>query len=321
MNKSKIKQIINPWESITLLKCLAAILITNAHLTRFYPESIQFISFGGALGNSLFFLCSGWALTSGVEKMEFFPWYCKRGFRVLLPVWIFMIITLCLNVNSYHWYQFIQTPYWFLNAILFFYIPYYLIIRYAKKWILSICGLLCLGCLVEFLIIPHNSWMMEESVNDVYIHYWFYFLIMLVGVWIRINNKSNDSYCIKKCIKYALGVIVTFMLYMGNKYYIIHTGNPIYSFQLFLPICLLGFAICFYRLAQNLSALKSIPDNNKVINFIAANTLEIYIVQFTTAHYLVHIPFPFGLICDIIAILVCAKILNFLSSKIQEFLV
>lgn len=314
---------LNSWNCITFLKCLAALLITNAHLGPFYPERFQFLSFGGALGNSLFFLCSGWALVGGVKKMSFPNWYIKRAIRVLIPVWSFMLITSCMFINSYNWCQFFQTPYWFLNAILLFYIPYYLIIRYAKVLILPICGLLSLGCIFEFMIVPHNNWMIEESVNDVYIHYWYYFIIMLVGAWIRLKvNSDNSNYEIssRRCAVWLLGGLFFFFVYMGNKFFIIHTSHPIYSFQLLLPICLVGFAVCLYFWGINLCRLGSLICNNIVINFIASITLEIYIVQFSVSHYLVFLPFPIGIISNIAVILSCAKLLNIISSRIVQLI-
>lgn len=309
----------NSWNCITFLKCLAALLITNAHLGPFYPEQFQFLSFGGALGNSLFFLCSGWALVDGVKKMSFRDWYCKRAIRVLIPVWTFMLITSCLRINSYHWNQILQTPYWFLNAILLFYIPYYSIVRQTSKWLLPICAFLYLGCVIEFELVSHDKWMMEESVNDVYIHYWFYFLIMLLGSYLRGNLKSinlSSKTALKYCIIYGALTLISFMAYMGDKYYIIHVDFPNYNYQLLLPILLVAFAVSFYCLSLYLFQLWPQICKNKIVNFIAGITLEIYVVQFTTSHYLVHLPFPLGMISNILMIMVCAKLLNLVSSYI-----
>ena len=70
--------------SISLLKCLAALLITNSHFNGLYPESISFLAFGGFFGNSLFFLVSGFLL-SNCDKVVFPKWYTKRVLRIYLP--------------------------------------------------------------------------------------------------------------------------------------------------------------------------------------------------------------------------------------------
>lgn len=42
---------------INYLKCVAVLLVLNSHLDQIYPVSS--LGFGGAMGNTLFFLVSG----------------------------------------------------------------------------------------------------------------------------------------------------------------------------------------------------------------------------------------------------------------------
>lgn len=44
--------------SIDILKCLAAIIITNSHMDILYP-CCKALATGGAIGDALFFFCSG----------------------------------------------------------------------------------------------------------------------------------------------------------------------------------------------------------------------------------------------------------------------
>ena len=46
---------------IDILKCLAAILITNSHMDMMYPK-FSLMATGGAIGDALFFFCSGFTL-------------------------------------------------------------------------------------------------------------------------------------------------------------------------------------------------------------------------------------------------------------------
>ena len=70
--------------SIYLLKCVAALLITNSHFNRLYPDSISFLAFGGYFGNTLFFLMSGFLL-AGCDKNLFSHWYARRVLRIYIP--------------------------------------------------------------------------------------------------------------------------------------------------------------------------------------------------------------------------------------------
>ena len=69
---------------VTVLKALAACLITNAHYTGIYPTDI--IANGGLIGDVLFFAVSGYCLYN--IKFGFVKWYSKRIVRCYLPVLI-----------------------------------------------------------------------------------------------------------------------------------------------------------------------------------------------------------------------------------------
>lgn len=47
--------------SIDILKCIAAILITNSHMDSLYGQ-YSILATGGAIGDVLFFFCSGFTL-------------------------------------------------------------------------------------------------------------------------------------------------------------------------------------------------------------------------------------------------------------------
>lgn len=48
--------------SIDILKFLAVLLITNSHFDILYPTDCAFLGTGGAIGDALFFFCSGFTL-------------------------------------------------------------------------------------------------------------------------------------------------------------------------------------------------------------------------------------------------------------------
>lgn len=49
---------------IDILKCFAAIVITNSHMDILYPK-FGALATGGAIGDALFFFCSGFTLFLG----------------------------------------------------------------------------------------------------------------------------------------------------------------------------------------------------------------------------------------------------------------
>ena len=53
---------------IDIAKALACLLIANFHSDILYPDKLSLLSFGGDIGNNIFFMVSGFALLPSVEK-------------------------------------------------------------------------------------------------------------------------------------------------------------------------------------------------------------------------------------------------------------
>ena len=73
---------------ITVLRALAACIITNSHYVGVYPTDL--IANGGLFGDVIFFAVSGFCLTN--VKNSFPKWYGKRLVRVFPAVFIISII-------------------------------------------------------------------------------------------------------------------------------------------------------------------------------------------------------------------------------------
>ena len=66
--------------SLDWLKCLAALLIVNSHMGVCYGTYAA-LATGGAIGNAIFFFCSGYALSLG-RFDRFDNWFKRRVFRI-----------------------------------------------------------------------------------------------------------------------------------------------------------------------------------------------------------------------------------------------
>lgn len=300
------------------MKCFATLLITNAHLGPYYPEDLRFLSFGGALGNALFFFCSGYMLTLSIKKRNYIFWILRRLFRIMIPTWCFLILSsLYYNNQAFDILKFVCTPYWFVNAIIIFYLLYYPIIKYLTNYIICICIILSIMTVVLFYSTDYHHWMIEECVNDIYIHYLYYFLIMLIGGWISIYKNSNII--INSLKKSIFGVTFFVSLYMAVKYNIIHSDFPIYSLQLLLPVLLLVFCLLIYNTSLIIcnTYLKD-GKVNVIIEKLSNITLEIYLVQFLIMDIFQNLKFPYGLLVVVSFIFITAELLHNLSYWLQK---
>ena len=76
--------------SIDILKCIAAIVITNSHMELLYGK-YNVLATGGAIGDVLFFFCSGFTLFLG-KMGRFDNWFKRRINRIYPTVFAWAIM-------------------------------------------------------------------------------------------------------------------------------------------------------------------------------------------------------------------------------------
>ena len=82
---------------ITVLRALAACIITNSHYVGVYPTDL--IANGGLFGDVIFFAVSGFCLTN--VKNSFPKWYGKRLVRVFPAFIIISVIYILLGIHEF----------------------------------------------------------------------------------------------------------------------------------------------------------------------------------------------------------------------------
>ena len=273
---------------ITLLRALAAIIITNAHYTGIYPSDI--IANGGLLGDVLFFSVSGFCLSS--PKMSFGKWYLKRAWRIYVVVWLITIVYWAVGAYKIHTFSdfvtsFIHpTKYHFIASIMLLYIPLYFIARSVelnrKNYVILSIALFALQIVLYFTVYD-RSYYHIDTVREPMIEFLF-FQSMILGLHFRYMCSSHN---VKKgrgeTTKAALGVVMVFclVLYFASKLlFVKRSALAEYQIanQIILYICLFlvfAFAHSFEGDLQHLDGTVLW----KVVKYLSDHTLEIYCVQ------------------------------------------
>ena len=286
-------------QPLSLMRFLAVILITNSHIGPLYPPHLQFLSTGGALGNSLFFFCSGFALYLSNRDTGFAPWAIRRFTRIYPSLWIFMTVCFLGGIQSFRLPDIIIPTFWFLQAIFVFYVFFFYSIKFFERQLWKVCAAFIFPLLVTYFYVPHHEWIIENTEHNHFLHWYFYYIIMLFGAIAaqrRTNTESPSS--IARPLSAVL-LIVT--VYYSFKIYILHSASPIYDVQLCIPILLTLFSIYMFRLFERLSNIGT-KKTAAIVNYIASLTLDIYIVQFVIMGYFTRYTFPFGYFGSIAAI-------------------
>ena len=281
--------------AIVYLRCIAALLIINSHISDLYPKNLSFLGFGGLFGNLLFIFISGYCLAN--VKGNYFPWLKKRFLRIYVPYIMIGIIrylsTASSNpvravVNLFFPYR----TYHFIASILVLYLIWFPLSKLMQKKKSIAVGFLMFFLLFSvisyYFIIDYKSYTLTTHFNVFEIT--LYLVVMTLGFFAR-NLKF--SY---KPLYSILSVIVIGASFGAFTFFRKYVTNPVLT----IVTCYIGLLFVLALSYFVFSVEKYLIELN-VVEFIASITLELYLVQriivgvFKTETF--PLRFVFGLLC------------------------
>lgn len=305
---------------ITVLRALAACIITNSHYTGVYPTDL--IANGGLLGDVIFFAVSGFCLINVKER---FPkWYLKRLIRIYPAV---LIITTIYVILGFHTIELtplgiintfiFPTNYHFVGSIILLYIPFYFVMKIKKlRSNIPVVALVTLATyVIVYIFFYDKTYYHIDTVREPMIRFLFFFS-MLLGAYFRENLEKyrNKNSVLSWCL-----LPVFFVLYFASKM-IFSKVNSTANLQIINQIVLFALLVVIFRCFCSLdNKFENMPKWIKtIINFISGITLEIYLVQIGIINKLNFVTFPFNWFIITGTIILLAFLLNKISSLIQK---
>lgn len=290
--------------AIDILKFFAALLITNSHMELLYGK-YSFLATGGAIGDVLFFFCSGFTLFIG-RMGRFDNWYKRRINRIYPTVFAWAIISsFIFNNNVPMNYIIIYGGGWFVTCIMVYYIIIYIIQKFMLNRIKLIFAIVSIICIIWYFIIdrPDNYNMYGAT----YFKWGIYFLFMLMGAILGISKKKLKYTFSYDLIKLILSITIYYIiLLLGRKTSILNDLQIISVIPL-LAVVLYMYKICNSILFKNLYNNLSI---GFVIKFIGGLCLEIYLVQGNLLTDKINVIFPLNIIFIFLIIIISAYLLR-----------
>lgn len=307
-----------------VLKLIAVLLILNSHFDLLYPEKLRVLATGGTWGNTIFFAVSGYF--TRVES-DFVPYMRKKVIRLYPSVLIFTFITVVLQLRNvvienaadliaeFIW----PTYYWFVGALVLFYIVLYLLER--RKIVSSrfpvftaaFWGILLLyyGCCIA----DKNVWCMEKmgfASFEGWLKVLYYFYVFALGYFLM----KNSGICRKisaGCS--AVSIIFGALGYMGYKLLLVKAYIPM-RFQILAPVfaCFLAMGALCLTLSYKKNGRDGKTSVEKVVTCLSSLSLEMYLVQFTVIHFFEGYLFPLNMVMASAASFALAYILKKFSS-------
>jgi len=306
--------------TLEFLKFFAALLITNSHFGIFYGK-YSFFATGGAIGDSLFFFCSGFALS--LSKFDRFDnWYKRRIFRIY-PSIIAKDLLLCLSAsycfNSIN--HIINGGGWFLKAIMLFYIIIYFQASFLFKWLNSILIISIIFIITASLFFVNNMETLYSSSS--YFAWCTYFTTMLLGLALGKKQVTKDN------SKLSIDLVLFFssvVVYYGILFLCKINLFPIH-FGILSILPLYGILISLYKICK-IPYFKSIVENRfgVIVIFISTLCWEIYLAQIyiilpNAEVYNRILPFPSNIIIAFLSIIAAAYLIKILSKLLIQLFI
>lgn len=307
---------------IDYLKAFAAILVINSHFDSLYPIS-EFAT-GGAIGNALFFAVSGFCLLP--IKKKFGGWYIEKVIKLYVPTVIMTIILIIqdphsISLSNAFFTLIWPTRFWFIGAIILFYLLFYLMKKVTKNWHFALVFLVLSASyfIYYFMLLDTSEWVIESgNIYTVggFFRLIYYFAAMMIGKYFRLNvDKPRKHISIYvSCIIFG-GVSLYFVKFLMNK------NNNLMHLQFLNQFSVLIFVIGIFLFG--LSIETHIAGNNsiiyKVFKKIGALTLYLYIVQFPCIHFGERFGFPVNALIALVLIGVSAILLQKISGALINF--
>lgn len=260
---------------IDILKFFAALLITNSHMDLLYVK-YGALATGGAIGDVLFFFCSGFTLFLS-KAGRFDNWYKRRINRIYPTIFAWAIIGAFVFNRKYGMdYTIIHGGGWFVTCIMIYYVFLYFIQKFLLNKLKLTFAIISIICIVWYLLIDRPVG--YNMYGETYFKWGHYFLFMLMGAMMGISNRTWKFNLKFDLLKLTVSLVLYYgFLFLGRR------NVEIGEWQILSLIPLLFIVVYFYKVCSS-DTLKNIYNTEYIgwgMKLISGLCLEIYLVQGT----------------------------------------
>ena len=309
---------------IDILKFLAVLLITNSHIGFLYVK-FNWLATGGAIGNVLFFFCSGFTLfLKPFKSASDFPNWYKRRINRIYPVVFAISIVRCVFFDDFH-VDIISVitdgGRWFVPTIMVLYIFIYFVGLYLRRWLNWVIAAVALITIVWFYCIPNRDFpfaMFSYSTNN--IRWPLYFLYMLIGAKMGMmssvkQNHQQADHQWRNLIYCLLGVAGFYLLTGVTDRVESLSFLHVYSLIPMIAVAYYLYWLCMGQWAKSIYNTKA---GNFIVRFVGGLCLEIYIIQICLFTTKLNFLFPLNIPIFFIILIVVAYLCSCLGRLIRQ---
>lgn len=278
------------------LQAVASVLIANSHLEPLYPKA--WMAADGFIGNSIFFLLSGYGITLSLlgREQTFGHYYLRRILRIYPALWLIETIFhfgLQGAWKTAGWRDYVHflvypTAYGYVRQILIFYGLFYLLRPWLRaEMLFKLMAALCLPLLVlyGYDVWQHPMERLQLGATNNWLWWVFFFQVMLLGGYLALPDRRPAaakawSGLFLLGIYFAVYVALKFLMVLGVRV----PGSGFTFARLYLLLFLLIPPMLCHAFALGasegcLNRLKTFRPVQWMVALVGGLTLEIYIVH------------------------------------------
>lgn len=303
---------------IDILKFLAVLLITNSHLQFLYGK-YSMLATGGAIGNALFFFCSGFTLfLKPIENANDFPnWYKRRINRIYPTVFaVAIIFSAIFGLNCDINWVILHGGRWFVTYIMVYYVFIYFIGVYFKRRINLILVGVSLAMCIWFFAMDRSFPFSMYGDNREHLTWLLYFVFMLFGAKMGMSSFMKQFEYQWRNLMLAIFCIIIFYTMNGLTARIEQLGF-LHVFS-FIPLLLAIFFLYLWGEGKSMKLLYNTPIGHFVIRFVGGLCLEIYLIQNCLFTDKLNFLFPFSIPIFFVIVVIAAYLVRCLARFISQ---
>jgi peptidoglycan/LPS O-acetylase OafA/YrhL len=274
--------------STNFLRVLALALVVNSHMDELYPRKLAVLATGGMMGNALFFMLSslGLILSMQARQRSFGEWYGRRITRIYPSVWV-IVILLTFPLDIYRgathlgnvldqMNKFFYPPFWFLEALMIYYVFVFFIINHYSDRRLAWVASLVVAIYVLYYVFLLD--LTKFSIEGTPFRLIFYFLVVLWGIFLGSRGEKIQY----KGPQDVLFLLLSIACIYAHKFLMLHGRYD--SFQFVQHLAAFPMLYYFLKVAKSNFISHTIMGGRYLgatLTFVSAATLEVFMVNNT----------------------------------------
>jgi peptidoglycan/LPS O-acetylase OafA/YrhL len=319
------------------LAALATLLIANSHLEQFYPY--RWMAADGLLGNSLFFMLSGYGLicSSQRNRSTSFTDYCRRRLLRIYPSLLLVVCSFDVIAGAawkewtaaeYMRHLVYPTEYGYISGILPFYAIFFFLGLMQSRIAFPLAAL---AVALPYVWIAVADALASETHGYILsnLNRWtwrsYFFECMLLGGWMA-KKRCPSEFCARRIGLLAGFIGIALFAYAAVKFgmvYRISTSfGPLITFYWLLHALAFCLLFLLFEVSGDMGSFRFYDyfPVRSAITMLGSLTLEIYLIHFFVikSEWIRSLAFPTNVVVFFVVTLLLAWPVNLIAGVVRR---